>query len=66
MLKQSRLSIFEPGNEMRVESARFDLICDSLDEESSRTAAALAAAMPAAEALLRSRRTTAAHTSSWL
>ncbi|MGA2986676.1 MAG: SGNH/GDSL hydrolase family protein [Terriglobia bacterium] len=61
MLKQSRLVDFETRERNEIESARFDLICDSLDEESSRTAAALAAAMPAAEARLRADARPQAH-----
>jgi hypothetical protein len=61
MLKQSRLVDFETRARNDIESARFDIICDSLDEESSKTAAALAAAMPAAEARLRADAQPQAH-----
>ncbi len=61
MLKQSRLVDFETRERNDLESARFEIISDSTDEESSKTAAALAAAMPAAEARLRADAQPQAH-----
>ncbi len=53
MLKQARLVAADTQARNVIESARFDIIYGSHEAESSKTAAALAAAMPAAEARQR-------------
>ncbi|MGA2888231.1 MAG: SGNH/GDSL hydrolase family protein [Terracidiphilus sp.] len=53
MLNQARLVAADTQERNVLESARFDLIHGSLETQSSKTAATLAAAMPAAEARQR-------------
>jgi lysophospholipase L1-like esterase len=53
MLEQSRLVAYDTARKNSIESARFEIINGELAKESSKTAAALAAALPAAEARQR-------------